>query len=293
MAEEVITQMADQLETAGHGVAEVTRRITSRDIGFFSTGMVIGVANGLAIGYMLINKRLESKYEKIVDEEIAKMREQYKQLTVALKGEAERRRPLEELVVEKGYVSTSMEDQNGIQSRRFTEEEQAAIDEANAKHPDSGEEAEAPVGFGPTAPEVVAETVREHRNVFVQESGWDYAVEVKSRSSDVPYIIHVDEFRENEPEHEQVTLTYYEEDDVLADQRNTTVDDMDAVIGLGNLGRWGHGSNDPNITYVRNEELKLDVEILRDRGGFHETIHSIRHSSNQRRPPSSRGFDDD
>lgn len=286
MANEVVEHatevVADQIEE----VAEVTRRLSGRELGFFGAG--IGV--GFAVGYFVLNKRLETKYEKISEEEIFKMREHYQKLTVALKGEAARRRPLEELIVEKGYATTDMEDQDGNQvGSRFTEEEQAAIDETNAKYPASGEEAEEEVAFGPTAPEVVVN----HHNVFAQaEAGWDYAVEVKTRSADVPYIIHVDEFRQNEPEHEQVTLTYYEEDDILADQRNIVVDDMDAVIGLGNLGRWGHGSNDPNITYIRNEELKLDAEILRDRGGFHATVHSIRHSS-ERRHPSSRGFDDD
>ncbi|HEX4503414.1 MAG TPA: hypothetical protein VH187_20005, partial [Scandinavium sp.] len=110
---------------------------------------------------------------------------------------------------------------------------------------------------------------------------------------DVPYIIHIDEFRENPLSHDQTTYTYYEMDDVLSDSRDTTVDDMDRVIGLGNLGKWGHGSQDPNVVYIRNEELGMDIEVVRDRGSYFETINpTIRHSADVRRRPNRR-FDDD
>lgn len=284
---QVVEQVADQIEE----VAEVTRSLSGREIGFFFAGAGVGVAAGFAVGYFVMGKRLETKYEKIADEEITQMRDHYHQLGVALRGEAERRKPLEELVVERGYVSNE-----GVR-REYTEAEQAAIDEVAAKHSDPSEEAEAEdIAASAVPTETVAEVAPpETQNVFGnadETDDWDYAEEASKRERDVPYIIHVDEFRQNEPSHEQVTLTYYEQDDILADSRDTTVDDMDEVVGLGNLGRWGHGSNDPNITYVRNEEMKLDVEILRDRGSFHETVHAIRHSSERRRS-SSRGFDDD
>lgn len=280
--EQVTEQVADQLEE----VAEVTRHLTGREVGFFLAGTGVGVAAGFAVGYFVMGKRLETKYQKLADEEVAKMREHYQQLRVALEGEAERRKPLEQLVVERGYTSTEVK-------RDYTEEEQAAIDETNAKFPAEGPEETTPA-FGPTASEATEEV--ETHNVFEEtEEEWNYDVEIAKREEldkDVPYIIHVDEFRQNENVYEQVTMTYYEGDDILADTRNTIIEDMDAVIGLGNLGRWGHGSKDPNITYVRNEELKVDIEILRDRGSFHETVHSIRHSSERRSTTRGR-FDDE
>ena len=68
---------------------------------------------------------------------------------------------------------------------------------------------------------------------------------------------------------------------------------MDEVIGLGNLGRWGHGSNDENIVYIRNLHLSLDFEVVRDRGSYaEETRKNVRHSYDRRRRVDRR-FDDD
>jgi len=259
--EELIEQVADEIED----VAEVTRRLTGREVGFFITGLGVGVAAGFTVGYFVVGKRMKTKYSKIAEDEISEMRDHYLKKTVA----AEPKPPVEVVVEE----------------RRYDEAEQRAIDEANAKFP-----AEEETEVISTNSRVVQESSQV--NVFNTET-WDYATEVKSRKSDVPYIIHVDEFRQNEPEHQQLTYTYYEQDDILADIRNTQIDDMDAVIGLGNLGRWGHGSNDENIVYVRNEELSLDIEILRDRGSFaDEPTKTIRHSYDRRRR-IQRGFDDD
>lgn len=282
---QVVEKVADQIEVVSDQVgevAEVTRRITGREFGFFLAGTGIGVAAGFAVGYFVMGKRLETKYQKIADDEIEQMRDHYQRLNLALRGEVERRRPLEELIVEKGYAPP------GEGSERvFTEEEQDAIDEANAKIPSDEEEEVETVQVETTS------QVTEHVFTGTAVDGqWDYAVETKDRRPNVPYIIHVDEFRQNDLSHEQVTYTYYEEDDILADAlANATIDDMDAVVGLGNLGRWGHGSNDPNITYVRNEELRIDFEIIRDRGSFHGSRSHIRHSAERRRPVD-RGFDE-
>jgi hypothetical protein len=177
--------------------------------------------------------------------------------------------------------------------REYTPEEQEAIDQANRNHPREEEVEDVEVVEEGEPPRVVAGIA----NIFTTGDDpvdhWNYATEAKSRRSDVPYIIHFDEFQQNEPEHEQVTYTYYEVDDILADERDTTIDDMDATIGLGNLGKWGHGSNDPNVVYIRNEEIRTDFEVIRDRGSYEATISgSIRHSHDRRRTPQQR-FDDD
>jgi hypothetical protein len=150
----------------------------------------------------------------------------------------------------------------------------------------------------PTKPPVVVEEAKPVvvNNVFDESTDreWSYAEELTRREPGVPYIIHIDEFRVNEPEHTQVSYTYYEQDDVLCDSHFMKVDDMDEAIGLGNLGHWGHGSNDPNVVYVRNEKLNLDFEVVRDRGLYAEAAHGyIRHSAERSRKHPRRGFDDD
>lgn len=252
--------MAEELANTIEEVADVTSKITGREVGFFVAGAGLGVALGFGVGYFALNKRVEKKRWKEAEEEVARMREHYRKLRIALEGEVQRRRPLEELVVEQGYT------------QRYTEEEQEAIDKANEDNP----------------PE------KEVTNVFVESQEWNYSAEIAQRSKDIPYIIHYDEFRENELEHEQSTITYYEEDDVLADERDIPVNDMDELIGLGNLGRWGHGSNDPNIVYIRNERLEIDMEVIRDQRSYSEVVQgNIRHSSSDRMRRRHRRFDDE
>lgn len=263
--EELIEKAADEIEE----VAEITRALSGREVGFFIAGVGVGVAIGFTVGYRVAEKRLKLKYSKIAEDEIVKMRTYYQQKVVA----AEPKPPIDVVVEER---------------ERYTEAEQQAIDETNARFPAEEEDQEG----------VVVQEVEETTQVNVfdtiePEGPWDYSVEHKRRQPDVPYIIHVDEFNQNEPEHEQLIYTYYEIDDVLADSRDNTIDDMDAVIGLGNLGRWGHGSGDEHIIYIRNEELKLDFEVVRDRGSYEaETRKNIRHSYDRRRRVQ-RGFDDD
>lgn len=296
----VVEKVADQLEVVSTQVedaADAARRLSGEKLGFFFAGAGIGVAAGFAVGYFVLGKRLKTKYEKIADSEIAEMAEHYRQLKIGLEAEAAKRRPLEELVVERGYSQAG---------ERYDEAERRAIDEVNARFPDNegsvqeDTESGAPggpaasKGFGPSlqdlgsntgSPADAQESETSVRNVFEEDDEeWDYEIETRGRRPDVPYIIHVDEFRENDPPHEKMILTYYEEDDILARENSHVIEDMDEHVGLGNIGRWGHGSNDPNIVYVRNEEMAVDFEIIRDHGSFHDTAHTIRHSAMRRRP---------
>ena len=267
--EELVEKVADELDQVSYRVeevAEATRRLTGREVGFFIAGAGIGVAIGFTVGFRIAEKRLQTKYSKLAEDEISEMREHYQKKTVA----AQEKPPIEVVIEER--------------HERYTPEEQQAIIEANAKFPSEEEAAEA----------VVVEETTQQVNVFNTEE-WDYAVEVKSRKPDVPYIIHYDEFTSNESGLEQIAYIYYEQDDALVDTTSQTqIEDMDEVIGLGNLGKWGHGSpHDENVVHIRNEHLSLEFEVSRDPGSYEATIsRNIRHSSDRRRRPI-RGFDDD
>jgi hypothetical protein len=264
-AGELTEQVADQLEE----VAEVTRRVTGRDMRFLLIGGSIGMACGTVAGYFFADRRLQKKYSKRYDElavEIDELRELYhKKIRAATpKPDAEE---LGKLVEEHlGY--------DPVEARK---REVEAIEQANRDPADI----------------VVVES--ETVNVFAKpESGssWDYSAEVQKRSKNHPYIIHIDEFNQNEPEHEQTTYTYFEIDDILADPRDTVVDNKVLVIGTDNL-RFGHGSNDPNVVYIRNDKLSLDLEILRNHGSYSEEVSGVVKHSDERIPRHRRRFDDE
>lgn len=102
---------------------------------------------------------------------------------------------------------------------------------------------------------------------YIQEP-FDYEEELKRRDPERPYLITEDEFIEAGPNYDQVEFTYYEGDGVLTNAQDDMVENLDIVVGNDNLMRFGHGSNDENIVYVRNVEMEMDIHIVRSPGKF-------------------------
>lgn len=75
-----------------------------------------------------------------------------------------------------------------------------------------------------------------------------------------PYVISPDEFAERDS-YETVSLTYYA-DGILTDETDEIIKDIDDVVGIDSLSHFGEYEDDS--VFVRNEDLKLDFEILRD-----------------------------
>jgi hypothetical protein len=124
-------------------------------------------------------------------------------------------------------------------------------------------------------------------NVFLNENeDWDYDAELSTRNGEVPYIISQDEFVADEMGFKQDTVTYYVGDDIMADPMDTPIYNYSAL--MGDL-RFGHGSKDPNVVYIRNEKMHIEWEVLRHTGHFsvevmglireQELEDEIRHSS--------------
>src|SRR4249920_2181257 len=92
------------------------------------------------------------------------------------------------------------------------------------------------------------------------------------RDPSEPYIITKEEFFQNDPDFEQATFTYWEGDDILVDDREemNPIQDTDRVAGDDNLLRFGYGSGDENVLYIRNETLDppIDLHITRSSGKY-------------------------
>ena len=143
-----------------------------------------------------------------------------------------------------------------------------------------------------SAPETAAmiEDDRVTVNVFTNDDGdWDHEVELSQRQSEVPYILHVDEFVENDFDFTQETVTYYAGDDIMVDSHDVPMYGHAGI--MGDL-RFGHGSKDPSIVYIRNEALQMEWEVMLHTGMYsveilgqeadQEIEEEIRHSN--RRP---------
>ena len=93
-----------------------------------------------------------------------------------------------------------------------------------------------------------------------------------TRSPDHPYVISFAEFQEDEEHYDKISIEYFEFDNTLADDREQIIPEVDETVGRRNLSRFGQGSEDPNIVYVRNERLHVDFEIARNDKGYAEIV---------------------
>lgn len=82
--------------------------------------------------------------------------------------------------------------------------------------------------------------------------------------NDGPYVISPDDYEKSD--YEKSELVYYTGDMVLADSDFNTVKNPTKMVGNDALGSFGRYLED--IVYVRDDKLKIDYEITRDRRKF-------------------------
>jgi hypothetical protein len=76
----------------------------------------------------------------------------------------------------------------------------------------------------------------------------------------------------------QVNYTYYSLDDVLVgEDEEHPLPHADIIVGVNNL-QFGHGTDDDDVVFVRNNEYQLEMEICRLNKSFEEEILGIENS---------------
>ena len=97
----------------------------------------------------------------------------------------------------------------------------------------------------------------------------DYVRMINGRGTeplDHPYVISPDEFGLFY-DYEQIELHYYK-DDVLTDDEGEPVDDdIGAMVGVDFQSHFGEYEDD--AIYIRNDERKVDYEIIKEDINFH------------------------
>jgi hypothetical protein len=263
-ATEVVAEVAEHVADQADNVAEVARAVDGKAR---AIGLGIGLVGGAVVAYMYANKRLRDKYEQITQEEIDEMREHFRKRALVKEEKPDLAAAVDQITEREGYSSPQTpvikEDKDEAEP-----EEEADVRTVGASEEEPQEEDEVEA----SAAEV---------NVFEKaekeaDEGWDYEHEVSERLPGKPYIIHVDEQHEHEG-YTEMSLIYYAGDDVLCDYHDTPVDDKEKVAGEANLEKFGHGSGDPNIVYVRNDALEIEMEIVKNEGSYAEVVHGFRH----------------
>jgi len=104
------------------------------------------------------------------------------------------------------------------------------------------------------------------------EDEWDMEKEEASRKGKGIYVIHQDEFFGEESGYSQTSLNYYESDDILCDEEDVPIYNYENIVGEL---QFGHGTDDKNVTYIRNEPRECEYEVLRNQGSYANEVLGI------------------
>jgi hypothetical protein len=254
------------VEEAIDGVVDVVTVVKNNPTSLFVVGVVCLAAGG-AGGYFIAKSTLRKFYEDLASEEIAQAKEFY----AGFHKVDEDGGPItpQAILQERHGAEAAAEAVNryrGTAAETPTRSEEDLIAEAayeqGSPHDDEVDEAQ------------MAKLEESARSVW-DGPVFDYDEEVAKRTPTKPYLITHDEYFAAEKEYDTQSLTYYDADDTLADEKDQPIREIDQVIGEENLVRFGVASQDPNIVYVRNDRLETDYEISRSGGSYLEEVLGI------------------
>lgn len=85
-----------------------------------------------------------------------------------------------------------------------------------------------------------------------------------------PYVVSADEALNNEAEYAESTLTYYVGDAILTGENEEPLDDKSKLLLVGtNLpDTFGQLSGDENVVYIRNDRIRMYLEVVRNEGTY-------------------------
>lgn len=201
---------------------------------------ISGLAVGGLVGYKVAEKRLASQFDERLEKETAEMRVFY---TTVKKPYSTPEEAVKDLIPEP--VNNVLVEYKG-------EAERVAYHKVVPS-----EETPKPEDF--ESFEGTEEAQEVHQNIFTSPP-------------DHPYLITEEEFNQNETEFAQVSLVYYQKDDILTDTREDVIEDVEKTVGTVFKSNFGYGGADDNYVHVRNKKLRIDFEIVRNDGSYAEEV---------------------
>lgn len=221
--------------------------------GLFATG---GVMVGLVAGYKISFAELEGRFAALAEEEINKAHEFYaEKMMVEKSGDfATPEKAAETLGVAPEPVNNpglGMDDGKvDYTAYSRTPEQQAVIDRALEEN----------------ATEKVV-SVFDQAAPAVWDAHWQSEHRAALAEGQRRYIIHEDEYHENEGEFQDRRIMFFEGDNMLVDEDDTPILDVQGIVGETNL-QFGLGSNDSDVVHVRNDDIQVIFEITRHSGNW-------------------------
>ena len=249
----------------------------------------VGLGVGYAVGYILTKK----KWQKIANEDIESVREQYR-LTRQPGDREAADKVYEELNSKPSDVDVQIVHEKIKQLAYVIPETiessdddqvEASLSKDLAEQMDEDDEEEtSDFTIEGQAPE---EFFRQH-NIFDATIDID-AEALAERDGDKPYVITYEEFQTDEENYDKITLTYYEEDDVLTSaDDDSIIPDHEWTVGQHNLHRFGMGSGSRNSVYVRNDQREADFEVVLNKSSYAEVVQGVKFKEPKSRPGKMR-----
>ena len=191
---------------------------------------VVMLAVGAAIGSAVTWKLVKDKYEQIANDDIASVREEYKDLLSNMKKKLQ-----ESVEYEEPETEETREDRSKDDDKDTIKEEKERVEYHQMASRYRGSEDD-------------------------EEGGkWDQNEEEVQRING-PYVITPEEFSSSPPGYNVQPLDYFA-DGILADDWGMTLD-IEETIGEESLDHIGEYVDD--IVYVRNERTEIDYEVTKD-----------------------------
>lgn len=249
-----------------------------------------GVALGGGLGYFVTVKRMQAQYDADLEAEIERTKQFYSRVHKA-DDFADPVSAAEALGVDIDEAPKDLQDATDA-LRKYQGIKTAEEDGTMMLHPDEKYD----YSKEPAESEELVQEIKQ--NVFDLHNDDEvfYANRERNQARNLPYVINDEEWMGNEPQHEQVSLTWYA-DNMLADDSDMIVDDI-RIIGQDNLELFGIGSSHPNVVMVRNEKLHMDYEVTKSEQKFEHVVagftEELKHSDdNVRRLPRRPRWNDE
>lgn len=239
---------------------------------------------GVVAGVVAANKRLEKKYVAIAEQEIEDAKnfyankERYPNIADAVVALVP---PEEQEIVTKKQVELFADNDN-LKAVPKTHTDYAGAYENPGERKvtvetkeEEGVVVETTTVETPETEIVVEEVKLESKNVFLEgrpivADEWDLDEEMEERRRGNPYVIDVDTYNRNETDFDQITFTYFRQDDTVVDERDMVLERVRETLGDRFTTQFGFGSGNAKAVYIRNEKDNADYEVILHEGSYAE-----------------------
>ena len=214
----------------------------------------LSLAAGMTVGYFVAKKDLETRYAELASTAIAEAKLHYRRLY-------------------KRDVFESPEKAVEVLIPSGSDKKVNAAADALLAYKGDDDDGEPPQisqqGVGEALYDQIDEAVEEEQSGTVIRNVFQQALTV---DENVPHLVDEEEFLANETGFTQATLTWYQGDEVLCDEKDEPIQEIDLAVGRQNLKRFEALSEDQHTIYVRNSKLNMEFEINRSTGKYVEEI---------------------